>query len=91
MNFLNPYAKIHNMTSLSRVSLYQLNMAKMRTKLQGQIICLDLQSRKGDLQILKLSAIKMVAQLMDSEWYWMVEDRDNSRIADNTGTNNHLE
>ena len=51
MNFLNPYAKIHNMTSLSRGSLYQLNMAKMLTKLHGQIICLDLQSRKGDLQI----------------------------------------
>ena len=28
------------MTSLSRGSLYQLNMAKMRTKLQGQIIAL---------------------------------------------------
>ena len=51
MNFLNPYAKIHNMTSLSRGSLYQLNMAKMRTKLQGQIICLDLQSKKGGLRI----------------------------------------
>jgi len=28
MNFLNPYAKIQNMTSLSRGSLYQLNMPK---------------------------------------------------------------
>lgn len=37
----------------------------------------------------KLSAIKMVVQVMGSDWYWMVEDRDNSRIANDTSINSN--
>ena len=38
----------------------------------------------GEICIQKLSAIRMVVQVMDSDWYWTVEDRDNSRIANDT-------